>query len=248
MRYGLGFLGGSRGGTFTDVIGKDAQGALTSRKLLSENPGAYRDAAVQGIRDLLGLKDGEPIPERCHRRGAHGHHRGDRTPCSNARAIAPCSSRQRVFATPCALVIRAGPTFSPRRSGRPDELYDGRDRDRRARFSPTGTIEAAPDPRSKVARGFWNKRAATAIRLSPSSSCMPIAIADHEKLGWAGIRRARIGFPQVSVSHENQPAWSSSSGAKRVTPPWSMPISRRSSRAMCSRSPMRWRSSASARG
>ena len=38
-------------------------GTLTAHKLLSENPEAYRDAAVQGIRDLLGLKQGEPIPE-----------------------------------------------------------------------------------------------------------------------------------------------------------------------------------------
>ena len=51
-----------RGGTFTDVIGRDPAGKLYARKLLSENPGAYRDAAVQGIRDHLGLKRGEPIP------------------------------------------------------------------------------------------------------------------------------------------------------------------------------------------
>ena len=50
-----------RGGTFTDIIGRDPSGNLHARKLLSENPGAYRDAAVQGIRDLLGLKAGEAI-------------------------------------------------------------------------------------------------------------------------------------------------------------------------------------------
>ena len=50
-----------RGGTFTDVIGRDPNGHLHPRKLLSENPEAYRDAAVQGIRDLLGLRPGEPI-------------------------------------------------------------------------------------------------------------------------------------------------------------------------------------------
>ena len=51
-----------RGGTFTDVIGRDPDGALHPRKLLSENPEAYRDAAIQGIRDLLGVDAGEPIP------------------------------------------------------------------------------------------------------------------------------------------------------------------------------------------
>ena len=40
----------------------DPDGALHVRKLLSENPEAYADAAMQGIRDLLGLKRGEPIP------------------------------------------------------------------------------------------------------------------------------------------------------------------------------------------
>src|ERR1700738_3628873 len=51
-----------RGGTFTDVVGRRPDGTLVAHKLLSENPEAYGDAAVQGIRDLLGLKPGEPIP------------------------------------------------------------------------------------------------------------------------------------------------------------------------------------------
>ncbi|WP_322887435.1 hydantoinase B/oxoprolinase family protein (plasmid) [Sinorhizobium medicae] len=51
-----------RGGTFTDVIGRDPSGALHALKVLSENPGAYRDAAVHGIRLHLGLGSGEPVP------------------------------------------------------------------------------------------------------------------------------------------------------------------------------------------
>src|ERR671936_654042 len=51
-----------RGGTFTDVVGRRPDGTLVAHKLLSENPEAYRDAAVQGIRDLLGLKPSVPIP------------------------------------------------------------------------------------------------------------------------------------------------------------------------------------------
>lgn len=50
-----------RGGTFTDVVGKRPDGTLVTHKLLSENPEQYRDAAVAGIRHLLGLKRGEPI-------------------------------------------------------------------------------------------------------------------------------------------------------------------------------------------
>src|SRR5215470_10204489 len=51
-----------RGGTFTDVIARRPDGTLAAHKLLSENPEAYRDAAVQGIRDLIGLASGEPTP------------------------------------------------------------------------------------------------------------------------------------------------------------------------------------------
>ena len=50
-----------RGGTFTDLVGKKPDGTLVTHKLLSENPEQYRDAAVAGIRHLLGLKNGEPI-------------------------------------------------------------------------------------------------------------------------------------------------------------------------------------------
>src|SRR4249920_3993167 len=51
-----------RGGTFTDVIGRRPDGSLVAHKLLSDNPEAYGDAAVQGIRDLLGVKANEPLP------------------------------------------------------------------------------------------------------------------------------------------------------------------------------------------
>ncbi|HMS94224.1 MAG TPA: hydantoinase/oxoprolinase family protein, partial [Tabrizicola sp.] len=52
-----------RGGTFTDVVGRAPGGHLVTAKLLSENPERYPDAAVQGIRDCLGLAPGEPIPD-----------------------------------------------------------------------------------------------------------------------------------------------------------------------------------------
>ena len=66
-----------RGGTFTDVVGRQPDGQLVAHKLLSENPEAYGDAAVQGIRDLLGLTPGEPIPAGRDRRGEDGHHGRD---------------------------------------------------------------------------------------------------------------------------------------------------------------------------
>ena len=54
-----------RGGTFTDIVGRAPDGDLRTLKLLSENPEQYRDAAVEGMRRLLGLRAGAPIaPER----------------------------------------------------------------------------------------------------------------------------------------------------------------------------------------
>ena len=52
-----------RGGTFTDIVGRAPDGTLHTHKLLSENPEAYEDAALQGIRDLLALEAGAPIPQ-----------------------------------------------------------------------------------------------------------------------------------------------------------------------------------------
>src|SRR5258708_957172 len=51
-----------RGGTFTDVVAKRPDGAILAHKLLSENPERYADAAIQGIRELIGLEPGQPIP------------------------------------------------------------------------------------------------------------------------------------------------------------------------------------------
>jgi 5-oxoprolinase (ATP-hydrolysing) len=51
-----------RGGTFTDIVARRPDGQLTAHKLLSDNPRHYRDAAVAGIRQLLGLGPGDPIP------------------------------------------------------------------------------------------------------------------------------------------------------------------------------------------
>ncbi len=51
-----------RGGTFTDVVARAPDGTLRIHKLLSENPERYEDAAIQGIREILGLGPDEPLP------------------------------------------------------------------------------------------------------------------------------------------------------------------------------------------
>jgi 5-oxoprolinase (ATP-hydrolysing) len=51
-----------RGGTFTDIVAQRPDGSICVHKLLSENPERYEDAPIQGIRDIMGLKKGQPIP------------------------------------------------------------------------------------------------------------------------------------------------------------------------------------------
>jgi 5-oxoprolinase (ATP-hydrolysing) len=50
-----------RGGTFTDIVARRPDGSVVTHKLLSENPSQYRDAAVAGMRHLLGLPAHDPI-------------------------------------------------------------------------------------------------------------------------------------------------------------------------------------------
>ncbi|WP_428489486.1 hydantoinase B/oxoprolinase family protein [Rhodopila sp.] len=52
-----------RGGTFTDIVARDPNGALSTHKLLSENPERYRDAAIAGIKTILGIAPDAPIPD-----------------------------------------------------------------------------------------------------------------------------------------------------------------------------------------
>src|SRR5438034_10901205 len=51
-----------RGGTFTDIVALRPDGRIVAHKLLSENPGRYRDAAIAGIRELLGVSPGVTRP------------------------------------------------------------------------------------------------------------------------------------------------------------------------------------------
>ena len=51
-----------RGGTFTDIVACGPDGRLVTRKLLSDNPTRYPDAAVAGIRAVLGIAEDDPVP------------------------------------------------------------------------------------------------------------------------------------------------------------------------------------------
>src|SRR5437764_7281635 len=133
-----------RGGTFTDVVGRRADGTLVAHKLLSENPEAYRDAAVQGIRDLLGLKPGAPIPP-----GRIGAVKMGTTVATNAllerkgeRALLLTTKG---FRDALKIGYQARPKIFARHIIKPDVLFEEViEVDERVRAD--GTVEQEPDP------------------------------------------------------------------------------------------------------
>jgi len=188
-----------RGGTFTDVIGRRPDGALTAHKLLSENPEAYRDAAVQGIRDLIGLKTGEAIPP-----GLIGAVKMGTTVATNAllerkggRTLLVIT---RGFRDALKIGYQARPKIFARHIVKPDMLFE-RVVEVVERVRADGTVEAAPDL-AAVHRDLERARAdgleAVAIVFMHSYH-----YPEHERQV-AALARG-MGFRQVSVSHEVSP-------------------------------------------
>src|SRR5215211_3806520 len=142
-----------RGGTFTDVIGRRPDGSLVAHKLLSENPEAYRDAAVQGIRDLLGLRAGEPIPP-----GRIGAVKMGTTVATNAllerRGERTLLLITKGFRDALRIGYQARPKIFAKKIVKPEILYD-RVIEVDERVRADGTIEHTPDPdtvRDELAR------------------------------------------------------------------------------------------------
>ena len=51
-----------RGGTFTDIIAQKPNGQILTHKLLSQNPQQYRDAAIHGMKEILGVDSQDKLP------------------------------------------------------------------------------------------------------------------------------------------------------------------------------------------
>jgi 5-oxoprolinase (ATP-hydrolysing) len=188
-----------RGGTFTDVIGRDPSGKLHARKLLSENPGAYRDAAVQGIRDHLGLQTGEPIPA-----GLVGEVRMGTTVATNAllerKGDRTLLVTTKGFRDALRIGYQARPDIFAKEIIKPEQLYDAVI-EIDERVLADGVVEQVPDEAAI--------RAALQAQFDAGFRAVAIAFMHayrypaHEQ-GAARIAR-EIGFPQVSVSHEVSP-------------------------------------------
>jgi 5-oxoprolinase (ATP-hydrolysing) len=188
-----------RGGTFTDVVGRRPDGSLTAHKLLSENPEAYADAAVQGIRDLLGLKSGEPIPP-----GKVGAVKMGTTVATNAllerKGDRTLLLITRGFRDALKIGYQARPKIFAREIVKPDMLYE-RVAEVDERVRADGTVERAPDltaVRHDLEAAKADGFAAVAIVFLHA-----YRYPEHEKQVAALARD--MGFSQVSVSHEVSP-------------------------------------------
>ena len=187
-----------RGGTFTDVIGRDPEGRMHARKLLSQSP-AYADSAVQGIRDHLSLQPDQPIPA-----GVIGEVRMGTTVATNA--LLERTGEPTVFITTQGLgdVLRIGvqarPLIFARRIVKPAPLYAAV-LEARERVLADGTVDRPLDAAAAL-EGLRRLKAqgydAVAIALMHG-----YRYPAHEQALAALAREA--GFTQVSASHEVSP-------------------------------------------
>jgi 5-oxoprolinase (ATP-hydrolysing) len=188
-----------RGGTFTDVVARAPDGKLSARKLLSENRQAYRDAAVQGIRDSLGLAKGEPIPSE--RIGAVKmgttvatnallERRGERTALLITKG----------FRDALKIGYQARPKIFAKQIIKPEMLYEQVvEVDERVRAD--GTVEKAID--LNAARIELERLKGAGIKSIAIVFVHAYRYPAHEK-AVAAIAR-EMEFAQVSVSHEVSP-------------------------------------------
>jgi 5-oxoprolinase (ATP-hydrolysing) len=187
-----------RGGTFTDIVGRKPDGALVTLKLLSENPQRYRDAAVQGIRELLGVGD-QPIPA-----GAIDVVRMGTTVATNAllerKGDRTVLAITRGFADALRIGYQHRPKLFVRHIELPSMLYE-QVVEIDERIGAHGDIVRAPDLQQaeRELRAAFDR----GIRSCAIALLHGYRYPQHEQQVEALARR--IGFVQVSVSHEVSP-------------------------------------------
>ncbi|MBD8665198.1 hydantoinase B/oxoprolinase family protein [Rhizobium sp. CFBP 8752] len=188
-----------RGGTFTDIVGRKPDGTLVAHKVLSENPEAYRDAAVQGIRELLQVEAGQPIPAELVGAVKMGttvatnallERKGERTLLVTTRG----------FKDALAIGYQARTDIFAKKIVKPELLYTAVvEVDERVRAD--GEVEAEPD--EATVRADLQAQFDAGYRAIAIVFMHAYRYPAHEQLV-ATIAR-EIGFAQVSVSHEVSP-------------------------------------------
>ena len=188
-----------RGGTFTDVVGKRPDGSLVTHKLLSENPEQYKDAALAGIRHLLGLQPGEPVTTAqvaCVKMGT--------TVATNAllerKGEPTLLVTTRGFRDALRIAYQNRPRLFDRNIVLPELLYS-------AVVEAQERVGAHGDVIEKLNESLLKEELSTQY----ASGLRSVAIVfmhgyrytDHEK---AAKRLAQeAGFTQISTSHETSP-------------------------------------------
>jgi 5-oxoprolinase (ATP-hydrolysing) len=188
-----------RGGTFTDVIGRRPDGGLVTHKLLSENPEAYSDAAVQGIRHLLGLPRNGAIPS-----ARIGAVKMGTTVATNAllerKGERTVLLITKGFRDALRIGYQARPKIFARHIIKPDMLYE-RVMEVDERVRADGTVERAMD--LDAVRGELQRAKVDGIRAVAIVLMHAYRYNAHEQQLAALARE--LGFPQVSASHEVSP-------------------------------------------
>ena len=211
-----------RGGTFTDIVARRPDGTLTTHKLLSENPEQYRDAAVAGIRHLLGLQTGQAITPHDVEMVKMGT-----TVATNAllerkgEPVALVTTRG--FRDVLRIAYQNRPRLFDLDIALPDALYE-RVVEIDERVSAQGEV-VAPLDRVAAERAL-HEVYDTGIRALAIVLIHGYRHTSHER-ELADLAR-RIGFTQISVSHEVSPLMKMvSRGDTTVVDAYLSPILRR---------------------
>jgi 5-oxoprolinase (ATP-hydrolysing) len=187
-----------RGGTFTDIVAKCPDGKLVIHKLLSENPDRYTDAAVQGIRDILGIRADAAIPTGQIEAIKMGttvatnallERKGDRTILLITKG----------FGDALRIGYQNRPNIFARHIVLPEMLYD-RVIEVAERYSAQGEELLAVDPKFIP---FLQQAYDDGIRSCAIVFMHGYRYSQHEQQV-AEIAK-EIGFTQISVSHEVSP-------------------------------------------
>ena len=188
-----------RGGTFTDIVAKTPEGKLRTHKLLSENPEVYADAAVHGIRELLGLGANDPIP-----RGRIGAVKMGTTVATNALLERKGERTLLLITKGMRDLLRIGfqnrPKLFDLNIELPELLYEDVV-EVEERISADGDVIFPLDTketRAALSRAYGQGYRSVAVALMHS-----YRFSDHEKQ--IGDMARQTGFNQVSLSHEASP-------------------------------------------
>ena len=188
-----------RGGTFTDIVARKPDGTLQTHKLLSEDPDRYSDAAVQGIREILGLASDDPIPE-----GAIDTVRMGTTVATNA-LLERKGDRTVLFITRGLRdLLRIGYQNRPR-------LFDLHVKLPELLYEDVVEVNERVDAHGCVVEALDIQQVRMALSKAYGKGFRSIAVAlmhgyrfrEHERQ--IGEMAYRQGFTQVSLSHEASP-------------------------------------------